>query len=320
MAAKKDSPDSGNRVFLKKSPALKSKRGAVGETWWSKRFVQTLEEICDAPRLSRGKSYARNGYVSSIRYQDGVVEAKVRGSMRTPYTVIITFRDYRSEEWESVIDGMAGQAIISARLLSGEMPEELEGVFTSVGMSLFPESDDDIETTCSCPDWANPCKHVAAVYYILAEWFDENPFFLFGLRGMERVELLDALRKRRSAVAGAGAGAGTDLEAGAGAGTDHEFGAGTDAPAEEMAPNEVPGAVCAPDTFSPEDYLQNFWKTRADLDSFAFRFHDAPVPAIRQLGLSPFTLGGKNLSERLLPVYPVARKYALGLTEMEKDR
>ncbi len=310
MAAKKDSPDSGNGVFLKKSPVLKSKRGAVGEMWWSKRFVRALEDLCDSPRLSRGKSYARNGYVSSIRYQGGVVEAKVRGSMRTPYTVIITFRDYRPEEWESVIDGMASQAIISARLLSGEMPEELEGVFTSVGMSLFPESDDDIETTCSCPDWANPCKHVAAVYYILAEWFDENPFFLFGLRGMERVELLDALRKRRSAVAGAGTGAGTDLEAGA----------GTDAPAEEGAPNEVPGAVCAPDTFSPDDYLRNFWKTRADLDSFAFRFHEAPVPAIRQLGLSPFTLGGKNLSERLLPVYPVARKYALGLTEIEKDR
>ncbi len=298
MAAKKNSSDSGNGVFLKKSPVLKSKRGAVGETWWSKRFVRALEEISDAPRLSRGKSYARNGYVSSIRYQDGVVQAKVRGSMRTPYTVTITFRDYNSEEWESVVEGMAKQAIIAARLLSGEMPEELEEVFASAGLSLFPQSDDDIETTCSCPDWANPCKHIAAVYYILAEWFDENPFFLFGLRGMEREDMLDALRKRRSAAAGAG----------------------TDVPAEDVVENGVEDAVCAHPAFSPEDYLQNFWKTRSDLDSFVFRFHDASVPAIQQLGRSPFMLGGKNLSDRLDPVYPAARKYALGLTEMENGR
>ncbi len=294
MAAKKNTSDSGSGVYLKKSPVLKSTRGAVGETWWSKRFVRALEDISDSPRLSRGKRYARNGSVTSIRYQAGVVQAKVRGSMRTPYDVTITFRDYDSDEWESVIDGMAGQAIIAARLLSGEMPEELEEVFTSAGLSLFPRSDDDIVTTCSCPDWANPCKHIAAVYYILAEWFDENPFFLFGLRGMGREEVLEALRKRRSAVAVAG----------------------TDVPAEGV----VEDAVCAHPAFSPEDYLRNFWKAGSDLDLFEFRFYDEPVPAIRRLGSAPFTLGGKDLSERLLPVYPVARKYALGLTDMEKDR
>ncbi|KAF1078718.1 SWIM zinc finger family protein [Methanogenium sp. MK-MG] len=292
MAAKENTSDSGNGVYLKRSPVLKSRRGAVGEMWWSQRFVRALEEIGDSPRLSRGKRYARNGSVTSIRYQDGVVEAKVRGSMRTPYTVTITFRDYDSDEWESVIDGMAGQAIIAARLLSGEMPEELEEVFTSVGLSLFPQSDDDIATSCSCPDWANPCKHIAAVYYILAEWFDENPFFLFGLRGMGREEVLDALRKRRGAAAG------------------------TDVPAED----EGKDAVRAQTVFSPEDYLRNFWKVGSDLDSFEFRFYDESVPAIRRLGSSPFTLGGKDLSGQLEPVYPVARKYALGLTDMGKGR
>lgn len=282
MAAKEK--DSNGGIYMKKSPVLKSRRGAVGETWWSKRFVQALEEISVSSRLSRGKSYARNGRVSSIRYQSGVVIAGVRGSMRSPYMVTISFRNYNSEEWESVIDGMAGQAIIAARLLSGEMPEELEGVFKSAGLSLFPESDDDIVTQCSCPDWENPCKHIAAVYYILAEWFDENPFFLFGLRGMGREEVLDALRERRGAVA---------------------------EPAVE--------SVCEKTVLPQKDYLQNFWKAGSDLDLFEFRFHDEPVPVIRQFGSSPFKLGGKNLSERIEPVYPAARKYALGLTEMEKD-
>ncbi len=287
-------------VYTKKSLVLKSRRGAVGETWWSKRFVRALEGITADSRLSRGKSYARNGYVSSIRYQAGVVQATVRGSMRTPYKVTITFRDYTDDEWESVFDGMAGQAIITARLLSGEMPEELEEVFASAGLSLFPKSYHDIITTCSCPDWENPCKHIAAVYYILTEWFDENPFFLFGLRGMGREELLDTLRKKREAATVADAGAKAEI-----------------VPADE---NEATDAVCTPAAFSPEDYLRNFWKAGPDLDSFALRFNDESVPAIRQLGDSPFTLGGKNLSERLLPVYPAAQKYARDLAKMERSR
>jgi len=287
--------------FEKKNPVLKSRRGKVGETWWSKQFVQALEKITDSARLARGKNYARNKYVSSIRYQDGLVKARVKGSMRTPYSVTITFRDYTDDEWDSVIDGMAGQAIIAARLLSGEMPEELEGVFASAGLSLFPKSRYDISTTCSCPDGANPCKHIAAVYYILAEWFDENPFFLFGLRGMGREEMLGLLRERRGAEGGAGA-------------------AGAAVSAEKDVPGDDEGAVAgqAPGGFSPED-LRHFWKAGPGLDTFEFRFHDAPVPALRQLGRSPFMLGGKELSERLLQVYPTARKYARSLTETETN-
>lgn len=289
--AGRDRESLSREEFQKKSPVLKSRRGAVGKTWWSKRFVQSLEKYSDSARLGRGKRYARNGYVASIKYHGGVVQAKVKGSMRTPYTVTITFRDYSEAEWDSVIDRMAGQAIIAAQLLSGEMPEELEEVFTSAGLSLFPKSRKDIITTCSCPDGANPCKHIAAVYYILAEWFDENPFFLFGLHGMGREEMLGLLRERRGAVADAMTAAVT-----------------------EEPPDVVTGTS---DSFLQKDDLRTFWKAGPDLDSFEFRFHDAPVPALRQLGRSPFQLGGKDLSERLLQVYPAARKYACSLTGME---
>lgn len=286
--------------FQKNNPILKSRRGKVGETWWSKRFVASLENISVSSRLARGKSYARNGYVASITYHGGVVKAKVRGSRRTPYTVTITFCDYTDDEWDSLIDGMAGQAIIAARLLAGEMPEELEEVFAAAGLPLFPRSEGDIITTCSCPDWENPCKHIAAVYYILAEWFDENPFFLFGLWGMGREEMLGLLRELRGAAAGDGSGS----------------------PAEDdvTADDARTGTLQAPEGFLSEDDIRHFWKVGPELDSFKFRFHDAPVPAIQQLGSSPFMLGRKNLSERLLPVYPAAREYAYNMTGMKDEK
>ncbi len=298
MAAKNNNPDHPKAVYGKENPVLKSRRGAVGETWWSKEFIRALERISVSSRLSRGKSYARTGKVSLIEYYPGVVVAEVRGSRSRPYTVSIAFRHYSSEEWESVIDGMAGQAIIAARLLSGDMPDELEGVFKSAGLSLFPESRKDIITHCSCPDWENPCKHIAAVYYILAEWFDDNPFLLFGLRGMEREEVLEELRKRRGRASVTGE------------------------PAENAAENtvKVPGSEKTDsETQSQEEYIRNFWKAGSDLDSFEFNFNDDSVSALRQLGESPFKLGGKNLSERLESACFTARKYALELAGLDKN-
>ncbi|MEA2035054.1 MAG: SWIM zinc finger family protein [Euryarchaeota archaeon] len=298
MAAKNNNPVLPKVIYGKTNPVLKSRRGAVGETWWSKEFIRALERISVSSRLTRGKSYARTGKVSLIQYYPGIVEAQVRGSRSRPYTVTITFEEYSSEDWEKAIDGMAGQAIIAARLLSGDMPDELEGVFKSAGLSLFPKSRKDIITHCSCPDWENPCKHIAAVYYILAEWFDDNPFLLFGLRGMEREEVLEELRKRRGRAFVA------------------------DEPAETAAVNtvEVPGSEKTDlKTPSQEEYIRNFWKAGSDLDSFEFHFNDSSVPALKQLGESPFKLGGKNLSERLESASFTARKYALKLAGLDKN-
>src|SRR6185369_8261885 len=131
---------------------------------------------------------------------------------REPYAVSIRFRKLADQEWDRVVDVMASEALYAARLLSGEMPEQIEEVFQQAGTSLFPAEEGDMQTRCSCPDWANPCKHIAAVHYLLGERFDEDPFLMFLLRGRSQEEIVAALRARR---AGSDAELPSDAEANA---------------------------------------------------------------------------------------------------------
>ena len=167
-----------------------SRRGAFGSSWWARRWAQTLEEFSIGARLGRGRSYARRGQVISIGVEPGAVAAKVQGSRKRPYDVSIGVRTISSTDWERLRSAMAEQPIIAASLLSGRMPDNIEDTFRSVGLSMFPNREDDLETDCSCPDWSNPCKHVAAVYLLLGEEFDRDPFLIFRLRGMDREDLL----------------------------------------------------------------------------------------------------------------------------------
>ncbi len=176
-----------------------SKRGAFGSSWWAKRWLQALEEFEIGSRLGRGRSYARRGQVISIDIQPGGVTAKVQGSRKRPYSVTIDIRSLTSKDWERIQAAMVEQPIIAASLLSGRMPDNIEDTFQSVGLSMFPDRQDDLETDCSCPDWSNPCKHVAAVYLLLGEEFDRDPFLIFRMRGMDREDLLGP-ELRRSAL------------------------------------------------------------------------------------------------------------------------
>lgn len=173
-----------------------SKRGAFGSSWWSKRWLQTLDEFDIGARLSRGRSYARRGQVISINVRSGVVKAKVQGSRNKPYRVSVEVRTISSEDWERVLQAFTDQPIIAASLLSGRMPDDIDDTFHSIGLSMFPDRWNDLETDCSCPDYSNPCKHVAAVYLLLGEEFDRDPFLIFRLRGLEHERLLgDELRR-----------------------------------------------------------------------------------------------------------------------------
>jgi uncharacterized Zn finger protein len=171
-----------------------TKRGQqFGQTWWAKRWIDVLESFEFGPRLARGRSYARSGQVLSIDVESGRVTARVQGSRPTPYNVTIEVKKLTAAEWNKVIQGLATQAVFAAKLLAGEMPQDVEQVFKRADLSLFPSRRQDLKTDCSCPDWANPCKHVAAVYYLLGEEFDRDPFLLFRLRGLDRDELLKRL-------------------------------------------------------------------------------------------------------------------------------
>ncbi len=180
----------------------KSPGGGIGKTWWSKRWIGVLESFNMGARLGRGRSYARRGQVMSIDVQEGLVTAKVQGSQRAPYKIKIALKPLSQKDWNKVAEAMAEQAIFVAKLLAGEMPQNIEEAFEAAKVPLFPKSSRELETDCSCPDWANPCKHIAAVYYLLAEQFDDDPFLIFKLRGKSKEQLINELREKR---AGAGA-------------------------------------------------------------------------------------------------------------------
>jgi len=175
----------------------KSRRGKFVENWWADRWIEALKHLMDSGRLSRGRSYARRGQVMEINIKRGRISARVQGSRRTPYKVQIELQPLSDRRWDAVFDALAEQAIFAAQLLNGEMPAEIDQVFEAVKVPLFPAARGDLKTDCSCPDWANPCKHIAAVYYLLGERFDEDPFLLFELRGRSKDDIVAALRERR---------------------------------------------------------------------------------------------------------------------------
>jgi uncharacterized Zn finger protein len=156
-----------------------------------------LESFDIGGRLQRGRSYARTGQVLSIDIKKGLVEASVQGSRPAPYQVTIKVRPLMPSEWKKLAAELSSQAIFAAKLLAGTMPQDIEQAFSEAGLSMFPEKLKEISTACSCPDWSNPCKHVAAVYYLLGEAFDRDPFLIFRMRGMDRDEFLLMLGESR---------------------------------------------------------------------------------------------------------------------------
>lgn len=170
-----------------------TKRGGFGQSWWAKRWIAVLESFNIGARLGRGRSYARRGQVVSIAIAKGSVTAAVQGTRAKPYDVAITVKTLSGLEWGKILKALSEQVIFAAKLLAGEMPDTIEDVFKEKKISLFPQKLKDLETSCSCPDWSNPCKHIAAVYYLLGEEFDRDPFLIFKLRGMDRDELVRGL-------------------------------------------------------------------------------------------------------------------------------
>ena len=186
--------ESSGPIAVEGGVKARSKRGAIGERWWSQRFIAVLESYGMSGRLQRGRSYARRGQVIEFALGTGKVTARVQGSRPQPYNVSVTVLPLATAQWRAVESRLASQALFRARLLAGEMPAEIEQVFADCGTPLFPRSAADLDMRCSCPDWGVPCKHLAAVCYVLAEAFDDDPFAMLAWRGKGREELLTALR------------------------------------------------------------------------------------------------------------------------------
>lgn len=172
-------------------------------TWWGQRFIEALERFTDIARLGRGRSYARNGRILSYKLADGTVTARVRGSVNPYFGVYeepiyrtsITIKAISRADWTRVIRQISARADLVTRLLLNEMPNDIEDVFSSLNLHLLPYSERDFKTSCSCPDYANPCKHIAGVYYLLASGLDRDPFVMFELRGLSRDDLRAELER-----------------------------------------------------------------------------------------------------------------------------
>lgn len=176
----------------------RSRRGDIGQHWWSARFLEGLESLSVGGRLARGKRYARAGQVIQLSVDAGAAVALVQGSRPRPYRVRIGVAAFGKAEWARVEQALADDAWYTAKLLAGEMPPDIEQVFAAVGLELFPDGVRDLAMDCSCPDSEVPCKHLAATLYLLAESFDDDPFAVLTLRGRSRDELLADLAARRT--------------------------------------------------------------------------------------------------------------------------
>jgi uncharacterized Zn finger protein len=183
----------------------RSRRGRIGQHWWSTRFIDGLESTGVGGRLTRGKRYARTGQVIELRIQAGAAVALVQGSRPRPYRVRIGLAAFGKAEWARVEQALADDAWYAAKLLAGDMPPDIEDVFAAAGLALFPAGVRDLAMDCSCPDHEVPCKHLAATLYLLAESFDDDPFAVLALRGRSQDELMANLGARRG-----GRAAGTD--------------------------------------------------------------------------------------------------------------
>jgi uncharacterized Zn finger protein len=252
----------------------RSSRGEFVKNWWATRWIEAMEQLMDRGRLSRGRRYARKGQVLSLDESPGKVTASVQGSRTRPYAITIKIQPFKARQWSKVIDALADRPIFMAQLLAGEMPQDIEDAFADAGLSLFPDTLDDLDQRCTCPDWADVCKHLAATHYILAERFDEDPFLLFRLRGRSQEQLMDELSKRQ----------GIDV----------------------LKESNEPEYETVPLPVDPAD----FWSAGARDFRFPARIEPPPVPHPRlvRMGAPSFL---ENIEELLGPVYDAITQEAV---------
>ncbi|MEV4201445.1 SWIM zinc finger family protein [Micromonospora globbae] len=268
----------------------RSTRGAIGRSWWSRRFLEVLESFALGTRLTRGRSYARAGQVVRLDIAPGAVTAVVQGSRPRPYDVHIGLSPFPAELWDRVEAELAAQAFFSARLLAGDLPAELEELFAAAGAPLFPAAVDELTQRCSCPDFAVPCKHLAATFYLLAEAFDADPFALLHWRGRARAELLDRLRSLRAAATGVTPASATEDAA-------------TDADAADLTPVGAARVLAALPQAPLAEAVDRFWLPPVPLPDRPPSLATGPDLLLRQLGPPAPAIGGPGLLERLRRAY-----------------
>lgn len=185
VAEKRARAEKKLKQLLKKNPGMRPvviEGTAIANTWWGKSWSKNLERYADySNRIGRGRSYVRHHAVLDLQITPGRVEALVQGSASRPYSVTIGIKPISSKTWKAILRDCDGQMDSLQALLAGKFPKDLEEIFMAKGKGLFP-SPDEIKLSCSCPDWAVMCKHVAATLYGIGARLDEDPNLFFKLR------------------------------------------------------------------------------------------------------------------------------------------
>jgi len=266
------------------------KKGESGG--WATRWIASLESFYMGSRLQSGRAYARKGQVTRIDVEAGLVTADVQGSQRKPYSVEIGMRTLADDEKKRIAEALAERPLLIAKLLAGELPPEISDLFSEQKVVFFPSNSKDLKTSCDCPDSSNPCKHIAAVFYILGEQFDRDPFLIMKLRGLDREDLLAGLSSQA---------------------------------AEHNATQEIPAAPPQPIDAAI------YWRAAAGKSDESSEASHAlphipvdlrlpPIPAAlpRQLGVFPFWRGDRPLLDVLPELYTTASKGAVELLSGER--
>lgn len=267
-------------IRVKGGIKTRSEKGEFARNWWARKWLQAMERIVARGRLQRGQAYARQGQVIELEESSEGIVAKVQGSRRTPYKVTIKLTPLGDKQWKKVMDALSTRAVFVAQLLAGEMPNDIEEAFAAAGVSLFPRRSNDLRTKCSCPDWANPCKHVAAVHYILGDRFDEDPFLLFRMRGKTQEQVLDGIRRRREA---------------------------------SLTPEELESETDdTPTEPTLTDSLAFFWDSQVPLEGIAFNLRPPTItmPILKRLGDSDW-MGNLPLQDILKDAYKSVSDFAM---------
>ncbi len=261
-------------------PARTRPSSEFGTHWWARRWLAALERFGWTARLERGRDYARRGNVLDIDIKPGVVTAAVQGSRPWPYKSVIGLQTLNDEQWDRVIKRLGRQALYAAKLLAGDMPQNIEDIFNAADVPLIPRNAAAFTMECTCPDPVNPCKHIAAVHYVLSTEFDRDPFVLFELRGRSRHDIVKALQGRP----------------------------------EDQTVNALP---LVPTGNGSDDYtLDTFWRASKPLSDFEVHIAPAPVPGglVKRLGPLPIRGQTDEWRQQLFDVYRLVsrRAYALG--------
>lgn len=166
-------------------------RKTYGNTWWGKQWLNSLNEIDFSSRLPRGRNYANKGLAQEIEFDENIINAKVQGSAYKPYQVKFTIPKFTANEKSVILSLITDNPFFLSKLLNRELPPNLNRLCQVKGIHIFPEKWDDLQGNCSCPDHAVPCKHMAAILYLIANEIDKNPFVVFQLHDFDLFKELE---------------------------------------------------------------------------------------------------------------------------------